>query len=195
MASLTNNVNRANVLLRWEDWVASYARAGLVWGTESKPFAEAPNDWFGGRRDSPPSLSAYSVQTLLGSSTSSVIVASVVRDALINMTTQWTHMKNMRARRYYNSQGTVSIQIDTTAKAYQPTSTRSSVAVYPTPSLGPIRGVPITRGAYYNNNGLEEYFERLRGQYITRRGQATDKEITVCHYSCHYSCHSSRGRR
>jgi len=195
MASLTNNVNRANVLLRWEDWVANYARSSLVWGTEAKPFAEAPNDWFGGRRDSPPSSSAYSSQTSLGSSTSSVIVASVVRTGLINMTSLWTHMKNMRARRYYNSQGTVSIQIDTTAKAYQPTSTRRSISVPAVPSLGPTRSGVITKGAYSNNTGLEEYFERLRGSYITRRNTATDKEITVCHYSCHYSCHSSRGRR
>ena len=197
MASLTNNVNRANVLLRWEDWVANYARRDLVWGTEEKPFAEAPDDWFGGRRDSPPRSGAYSYQTWLGSSTSSIIQATRVRTALIDMTTKWTHMKNMRARRYYNSQGTVSIQIDTTAKAYQPTSTRSAIAAPSVPSLGPREPNVITRGSTYwrYNNGLEEYFEKLRVRYVARREAATDKEITVCHYSCHYSCHTSRGRR
>lgn len=194
MVSLTNNVSRSNVRLRWQDYVAAAARSGIAWGYNRKPFSQAPNSWFGGNYNSPPSASAYASDNTVGSS-GGVITASTLRNGLVGATTNWTHLRNMNARRYYNRQGSNQLQYNSTQKAYQTTSVRATIATPSIPSSGPTAGGIIRIGSDGSNTGLEEYFSRLRSAYYTRRNQAVARYAYVCHYSCHYSCHSSRGRR
>lgn len=194
MVSLTNNVSRSNVRLRWQDYVAAAARSGIAWGYNRKPFSQAPNSWFGGNYNSPPAASSYASDNTIGSS-GGLITASTLRNGLVGATTNWTHLRNMNARRYFNRQGSNQLQYNSTQKAYQTTSVRATIATPSIPSSGPTAGGIITIGSDGSNTGLEEYFSRLRSAYYTRRDQAVARYAYVCHYSCHYSCHSSRGRR
>ena len=195
MVSLTNNVYNGNVVDRWEDYVADAARTGIQWGFNRKPFSQAPNSWFGGNYNSPPGRISYSSDNMVGNRYTT-ITASTVRNGLINATTNWTHLRNMRARRYYNSQGRNILQYDSTQKAYQTTGVRSAISAPSIPTNGPTNnGWLITRGSDSSNTGMEEYLARLRSAYYTRRDQAVSRISYVCHYSCHSSCHGSRGRR
>ena len=197
MASLDNNVNRANVWRRWEDWVAALAKISVTWGTNAKPFAEAPDAWFGGSTASLPATAAYSSEANLGDA-NGIITAATVRTGLIAATTDWTHMRNMRARRYYNYQGTAQSQQNLgPTKAYQPLANRQAISTPVIPTAGPSSGNLITEGASaaVNGTGMEEYFENCRNAYIAKRDVEFENSITVCHYSCHSSCHGSRGRR
>lgn len=190
MVSLTNNVRKSNVIDRWEDYVADEARGSLVWGLDAKPFASAPDDWFGGDIASPPAKDSY-VSDISGT----IINATTTRNTLVNGTTQWTHLRNMRAVQLFNSQGTQLLSFDQTEKTYQETGQRVDVTDPAVPTNGPSSIYLITIGSDANQTGIEHYFGRLRGAYRTIRDDATYREQTVCHYSCHYSCHSSRGRR
>jgi hypothetical protein len=195
MVSLTNNVFNGNVVDRWEDYVADAARSGIVWGRNRKPFSQMPNSYFGGNYNSPPSRSAYSSDGMVGNRYT-IIYASTTRNGLINATTNWTHLRLMRARRYYNSQGRWILQYNATRKAYQTTGVRVSISAPSIPTYGPTNnGWLITRGSDGSNTGMEEYLARLRSAYYTRQNQPYNRYVYVCHYSCHYSCHGSRGRR
>ena len=194
MVTLTNNVSRSNTRQRWEDYVADAARSGIAWGTNRKPFSQMPTSYFGGRYNAPPGRSSYASDNTLGSA-GGLITASTFRNGLIGATTNWTHLRLMRARRYYNSQGRQILQYNSTQKAYQPTYTRVAIAAPSIPTLGPNAGNLIYRGSDSSNTGVEEYFARLRSAYYTRANNPYNRYIYVCHYSCHYSCHSSRGRR
>lgn len=194
MVSLTNNVRRDNVRQRWEDYVADEARASVVWGLNRKPFGEAPNSWFGGNYNGLPARSSYASDNTIGSA-GGLITASTLRNGLISATTNWTHLRNMRALRYYNSQGTYYLQYDSTQKTYQTTSVRANIATPSIPTLGPTAGGLIYIGSDGSNTGLEEYFARLRDGYRNVRNSSVTRAAYVCHYSCHNNCHGSRGRR
>lgn len=190
MVSLTNNVRKSNVIDRWEDYVADDARGGLVWGLDAKPWSVAPDDWFGGDIASPPAKDSY-VSDISGT----VINATSTRNALVAGTTRWTHLRNMNAVRFFNSQGSLQEVYNETEKAYQPTDQRVDVTDPAVPTNGPSPIYLITIGSDSNQTGIEHYFARLRGAYRTIRDTAVYREQAVCHYSCHYSCHGSRGRR
>ena len=198
MVSLTGNVSRLNVRQRWEDYVAADARSGIVYSTTSKPFAEMPNDRFGGAGTALPSVSSYLSVDNIGSS-GGTITASTLRTGMVNGTSAWTHLRNMRARRYFNSQGSAQLQIDVTNKAYMPNSGtyngQGTVTAPSVPTNGPTAGNTITVGSASANTGMEEYLDLMRAAYRAVRDTAVTRDITTCHYSCHYSCHSSRGRR
>lgn len=194
MATLSNPITRSNTRSRWEDYVAAAARAGIVWGRNRKPFSQMPTSYFGGNYNSPPSTSAYASDNTLGSS-GGLITASTFRNGLVGATTNWTHMRLMRARRYYNRQGSWQLQYNSTQKAYCLTSDRVAIAAPSIPTLGPTAGGLIYAGSNAANTGVEEYFARLRSAYYARRDNPRNRYVYVCHYSCHYSCHGSRGRR
>lgn len=196
MVSLTNNVRNSNVVDRWEDYVADAARTGVSWGLNRKPFSQAPDSWFGGNYNGLPARTAYSSDNMVGD-TGTIITASTLRDGLIAATSNWTHLRNMRARRYYNSQGRNILQYDNTAKAYQTTGERLTIASPGIPVNGPTNNPSylITIGSNSSNTGLEEYLAQLREAYYVIRDNTVDRISYVCHYSCHYSCHGSRGRR
>jgi len=193
MVSLNNNVRKSNVIDRWEDYVADDARGGLVWGLDAKPFSTAPDDWFGGDIASPPAKDSYVSDSNISGT---LIEATATRNALVTGTTQWTHLRNMRAVQLFNSQGTQQGTFDDTQKAYQETGQRVDVTDPAIPPQGPSNnGNLITIGSDSAQTGMEHYLARLRGAYRTIRDDAVYREQTVCHYSCHYSCHGSRGRR
>lgn len=195
MVSLTDNVFNGNVVDRWEDYVAVAARSGVAWGTNAKPFSQMPTSYFGGATNNLPAVNAYSADNMVGDRYT-VITASTVRTGLINATTNWTHLRLMRARRWYNSQGRYLLQYDSTQKAYQTTGVRVAIAAPSIPTNGPNNnGWLITRGSDASNTGMEEYLARLRSAYYTRQNSSVLRDVYVCHYSCHYSCHGSRGRR
>ena len=194
MVSLTNNIRRANTRERWQDYVAAAARSGIAWGYNRKPFSQMSNSYFGGNYNSPPGASSYASDNTIGSS-GGLITASTLRNGLIGATTNWTHLRLMRARRYYNSQGTYYLQYNSTQKAYQTTSVRVAIAAPSIPSNGPNAGNIIYIGSDGGNWGTEEYFSRLRNAYYDRANNPYNRYVYVCHYSCHYSCHGSRGRR
>ena len=198
MVSLVNNVGRANVRQRWEDYVAADARSGVAWGTTSKPFAEMPDDRFGGAIGSIPGVTSYLADDNIGSA-GGTITASTLRTGMVNGASAWTHLRNMRARRYFNSQGNSQLQIDTTNKAFMPNSGtyngQGTVTAPTVPTAGPTTGNTITIGSASGNTGMEEYLDLMRAAYRAVRDTAVIRDITTCHYSCHYSCHGSRGRR
>jgi len=191
MVSLTNNISRSNVRKRWQDYVAADAKASVSWGTNSKPFSEMPNDRFGGSTASLPSSTGYMSDNDLGSS-GGTITASTVRTGMVTGATDWTHMRNMRARRYFDNNGTSELQIDSTAKAYQPTSgtynARSSVSA-------PGYSSTVNSGRTISSSEMESYLSSVRTAYRNVRDSALTRDIDTCHYSCHYDCHTSRGRR
>ena len=195
MVSLTNNVYNGNVVDRWEDYVAEAARSGIAWGYNRKQFSQMSNSYFGGNYNSPPGRASYSSDTMVGNRYTT-IVASTVRNGLVNASRNWTHLRLMRARRYYNSQGRWVLQYNSTQKAYQTTGVRTNVSAPSIPTNGPLNnGWLITRGSDSSNTGMEEWLARLRSNYYGIKNSPVNRYVYVCHYSCHYSCHSSRGRR
>ena len=107
MVSLTNPVNLANVVLRFEDIVAADARGSIVYHTGGRHFPQAPSQFYGGGSlfggTSGPPANSYLSSANLGS-TGGTITASTVRSAMISATSSWTHLRNAIGRYYLQNQ-------------------------------------------------------------------------------------------
>jgi hypothetical protein len=197
MAALTNNINKANVASRYGDYVAAAANANIVWGTNSKPFAEMPTATFGGDTNG-------KANTLQGRLTTTLIEATAFRNATVAETNQYSRIRLLRARLFVaggggntGSRPSPGYIYDLTRKSHLNSGYEQNAG---TPNtnfiLPPVAGVVITIGTSATPDvGVEEWFDRLRAGYNTASNNTVTIQIDVCHASCHSSCHGSRGRR
>lgn len=188
MATLTNPVNKQNIVDRFADFVVGTANSGISWGTNALPFPEMPTTYFGGTTSGKP----------IGISGNSIggtgITASNIRSVLESETYYYTNIRLLTARLNVTGDGgntgsrpTAGIVFDQTAKAHLNGNYRSSI---PTPNTA-----NVVAGQVIRATNLETYFSNLRSSYNAVRDTAVTIQIDVCHASCHNSCHSSRGRR
>lgn len=188
MATLTNPINKQNIVDRFADYVVADANGSIVWGTNSKPFSEMPNSEFGG------TTSGRGISINGNSITGSTITASIIRSVLEAETTTYTNMRNMRARLNVTGGGgnagsrpTAGIIYDQTRKAHLATARRSTVSG--TANAG------VTTGTVASVSNLQAFFTNLRTAYRAKETSAYTKTVSVCHANCHHNCHSNRGRR
>lgn len=192
MATLTEPIQRQNIVDRFADYVRDTANAGISWGTGAHPFTEWTDTalWGGGTGGKGIEIDGNSIQTNQWDE----LTAQNIYDTLITETYRYTRIRNMRAVLFVDGAGgntgsrpTAGIVYDTTAVAnmngnYLQTVTAARDDVY--------AGNIITSG------GLEVMMANMRGAYNTARAvNAGTWQVNVCHASCHSSCHSSRGRR
>lgn len=188
MATLTNPVNKQNIIDRFADYVVATANAGISWGTNALPFVEMPTNVFGG------TTSGKSIGVAGTSITDTNITAATIRAVLEGETVSYTNIRNLRA--VLNVTGTggnigsrpvAGVVFDNTAKAYLNTGYQAA--------LPPVNNAGVASGNVISFANLETYFAGLQTAYQSVRDSAAFVQVDVCHASCHSSCHSSRGRR
>lgn len=192
-------VKRLTIIQRTIEELNGVALPGITWGTNNKPFPEAPDSWFQGRTDWS-GLDPVAVDANYGAL--GVIEASGLTEAIRNITQYYTRVRNMRCIRTISGDG------GNKANAGSPyTSTASNVdltritftkdGAQPTiiSNYFDIQSTyPISRGNLNNFIlGMSQRYQILRSNILGDDG--TSYKVTVCHASCHTSCHSSRGRR
>ena len=186
--AITGNITKASIVNRFEDLVTDVAKSSIVWGTNSKPFTEMPNDRYGGRTDA-------SFISITGASISGdTITASTIRTVLETEAALYTNIRQQRAILFVTGGGgntgsrpTAGTVFDTTNVAHLDTGNRAS--------LGSISSTGVITGDTIDDATLETYFGRIAAAYNAVRGSTITDQIDVCHASCHSSCHGSRGRR
>ena len=188
MATLTNPIRTQNIVDRFADYVTATASSGISWGTNSVPFGEFPTSYFGGTTSGRPiGISGSSIG-------SGVITAGNIYNTLVNETSAYTSIRNLRALLFVDGGGgntgsrpTPGYVYDATAVAYMNSNYLQSV------------GSPADAGVRSGNpasaSGLESFFDNLRSSYNNARASTVTVQINVCHASCHSSCHGSRSRR
>jgi len=181
MAVLSSNVNKQNIVNRFVDYTTATANSGISWGTNSIPFAEFNGAEFGG--DTSGLFVGISGDNLPDAN----IVASSIYNVLLSETNAYSHIRNLRAVRTYQTEGTVDINWDGTAVAYMNTGYLQSLG---SPSdAGVVSAANITAG------GMEAFFDTLRAGYNSVRGNTVTITVATCHSNHSNTCHLSRGRR
>lgn len=191
MATLTNPINKQNVVDRFADYVVATANAGISWGTNATPpyFSTA---YFGG------TTGGKAIETSGGNLTDTNVTAATIYNVLVAETQRYSNIRNLRALVNVTGAGgntplgpegpaAPGIIYDVTAKAYMSTAYRQA-------TISPANaGVASTRVAAAAN--LESFYNNLRTTYSTYRNTTVTIQVNVCHSSCHSSCHANRGRR
>ena len=190
MVALTSPVNAQNVVDRFTDYVVSTANSGISWGSNSKPFPEMPDGYFGGAT----SGRAIGVS---GASFPNPITALTIYNTLNNETYNYFYIRNMRALRFvtgtggntpngpFRPGGSGGYNYDSTAVAYNnDRNPRTNAGLF-----------GVASGEAIKSTNLESFLNDCRAQYNSARGNTKTVQIDVCHASCHSSCHGSRGRR
>ena len=193
MATLNNPIENQNIIDRFADYVVATANSGIVWGTNTVPFPEMPTANFGG------STGGRTI-SIAGSSIGAdgtTITASTIYNTLVAQTNAYTSIRNMRAILFVLSSGaspwntgtrpTPGVIFDSTQKSFLDASQLQSV--------GSPSNQGVASGQIIDDGNLENFFNELRTQYLSRVGNTVTIQIDVCHASCHSSCHNSRGRR
>lgn len=188
MATLTNPVNKQNLVDRFSDFVVATANAGIAWGTDAIPFPELPASTFGG------TTAGRAIGISGATIGDTTITAETIRAVLETETATYTNIRNLRAILYVTGTGgntgtrpTAGYVFDKTAKSNLNTGYRSA--------LPAVDAAGVTSGNTVSAVNLETYFSNLQAAYASVRDTASQIRIDVCHASCHSSCHSSRGRR
>lgn len=175
MAVLTNPISAGNILSRFEDYVQQAANAGVVWGTNNKPFPEFPDGYFGG--------TTGGKTTEATGFNSEVVTADDIFNTLLAETVKYTRLRNLRAIKNMAGQGVI---YDATAKAHLNSSYDLSVSTTQT----------VSSGQEISSTGLEAQLDAFRTAYnAAAQSNTVTVQIDVCHSSCHNSCHGSRSRR
>jgi hypothetical protein len=189
MATLTSPVRTQNIVDRFADYVTATAASGISWGTNAKPFAEMPDSTFGG------TTSGRSIGISGGNIGSGLITASNIYNTLVNETTQYTSIRNLRAilnvlgdgGNLGTRPGQLGYIYDQTAVAYMNTNYLQSI--------GSPGNAGVASGNVISTVNLESFFNTLRNSYNSARATTATVQVDVCHSSCHSACHSSRSRR
>lgn len=197
MATLTNPINKQNVVDRFADYVVATANAGISWGTNNTPpyFSTA---YFGG------TTGGKAIETSGGNLTDANVTAATIYNVLVAETQRYSNIRNLRALVFVTGAGNTvgtgdrtdlgpvvgqgpGYIYDVTAKAYLSTAYRQA-------TISPANaGVASTRVVVAAN--LESFYNNLRSTYSTYGNTTQTIQVDVCHASCHSSCHSNRGRR
>lgn len=187
-------VRKLTILQRTVEELNGVAIAGISWGTNKKPFPEAPDSWFDGRTDwagLDPSAISWP---------NTLIEASDLTEKIRQITQYYTRIRNMRCVRvvtgdggnrsagggYTSTASNVDLTKITHTKESQPTIISNYFDIQSTTA--------ISRGNLNNFIlGMSQRYQILRPNILGDGG--TEYRVAVCHASCHSSCHSSRGRR
>jgi hypothetical protein len=180
MVSLTNPINRQNIVNRFADYVQATANASIVWGTNALPFTGmAQPQIFGGP------TSGKSIE-ISGSNLGTQINANVIYDTLIAETTRYTRIRNVKVTRFVTG--------DIGGETFNQTAVAHLTSAYQA-STSAVRGTVVSQGLV-QTTPLEALFNNMRASYnAVRAVSAGTFTTTVCHASCHASCHGSRARR
>lgn len=188
MATLTNPIRTQNIVDRFADYVTATASSGISWGTNAYPFPEFDGNYFGG------STSGRPIGISGGNIGSGLIVASNIYNTLVNETSAYTSIRNLRALLFVDGGGgntgsrpTPGYVFDQTAVAYMNGSYLQSI--------GSPGNAGVAAGVTASDENLESFFNNLRNSYNSARSSTVTVQINVCHASCHSSCHGSRSRR
>jgi hypothetical protein len=190
MVTLTSPVTPQNIVDRFADFVLATANAGIVWGTNTLPFAEMPDATYAGTTSG---TSVTATGATIGT-TGDTITAATIRSVLETETALYTNIRQQRAVLNVTGDGgntgtrpTPGIIFDDTQVAHLDTSNRAAI--------GAVADANVTTGQTVDDTNLETYFTNLTAAYTAIRTTTVTTQIDVCHASCHSSCHSSRGRR
>lgn len=180
MVTLTNPINRQNIVDRFADYVVATANTGIAWGTGSPPFPQWDrNDIFGG------TISGKNIQ-VSGTNLGTRIGADAIYNTLIAETRRYGRIRLITAQRFItgNVGGT---NFNETAVAHLTSSFDQS---------GDVARGTVVQNAKISSGALETLFNNMRSGYNTLRVNNAGTFVTsVCHASCHSSCHQSRSRR
>ena len=186
--AITGDITKQSIVDRFKAYVTNTANAGIVRGTNSKPFTEMPNNRYGG------TTAGDSINITGASISGSIITASTIRSVLQTEAAKYTNIRKQRAILTVTGPGgntgsrpTAGNVSDSTNVAHLDTGNRAS--------LGSISSSGVTSGDVIDDATLESYFTRIKNAYNTVRNSTITDTISVCHASCHSSCHGSRGRR
>ena len=186
--AITGDITKQSIVDRFKAYVTNTANAGIVRGTNSKPFTEMPNNRYGG------TTAGDSINITGASISGSIITASTIRSVLQTEAAKYTNIRKQRAILSVTGPGgntgsrpTAGNVSDSTNVAHLDTGNRAS--------LGSISSSGVTSGDVIDDATLEAYFLRIRNAYNAVRNSTITDTISVCHASCHSSCHGSRGRR
>lgn len=202
MATLTNPINKQNIVDRFADYVVATANAGISWGTNNTP--PYFNTTYLGFEPFGGDTSGKAIETSGGSITDTNVTAATIYNVLVAETQRYSNIRNLRALVNVTGAGNTvgtgtridlgpivgsnpGIVYDVTAKAYMSTAYRQA-------TISPANaGVASTRVAAAAN--LESFYNNLRTTYSTYGNTTVTIQVNVCHSSCHTSCHANRGRR
>jgi hypothetical protein len=190
MATLNNPINPQNIVDRFADYVVSTANAGIVWGTNVSPFPEFNTAEFGG------TTSGKSIG-ISGSNINAVgdtITAVNIYNALVNETSAFSNIRNLRALLFVEGDGGNTGSRPTPGYVYDNTQVAYLNSSY-LQSVGSPDAAGVSSGNTATSSGLETFFANLQSAYNTARATTQTIQVNVCHASCHSSCHGSRGRR
>lgn len=198
MATLSNPINKANLLARFDDYVTSVANAGITWGTNNIPR-------FTGTQG--PAVDVVS-SSVFGGTTAGrsravgegdlidPVTAANIHNTLLLETQQFTAIRNMNFKLNITSSGfspyntgtynTPGIIYDATAVAYM-----NYVQAMDSPGDG-----GVAAGNTITVDRMQTLFSLLQTAYNAKRALTDVVTTSICHASCHTSCHSSgRSRR
>ena len=186
--AITGDITKQSIVDRFKAYVTNTANAGIVRGTNSKPFTEMPNARYGG------TTAGDSINITGASISGDTITAATIRSVLQTEAALYTNIRNQRAILNVTGPGgntgsrpTAGVVSDSTNVAHLDTGNRAS--------LGSISSTGVITGDTIDDATLETYFGRIAAAYNAVRGSTITDQIDVCHASCHSSCHGSRGRR
>ena len=186
--AITGDITKQSIVDRFKAYVTNTANAGIVRGTNSKPFTEMPNNRYGG------TTAGDSINITGASISGDTITAATIRSVLETEAALYTNIRNQRAILNVTGPGgntgsrpTAGVVSDSTNVAHLDTGNRAS--------LGSISSTGVITGDTIDDATLEAYFGRIAAAYNAVRGSTITDTISVCHASCHSSCHGSRGRR
>jgi hypothetical protein len=206
--SLLNPISRAGLATRFNQIVTSEVNSQIQYSVNSKPFPEAPNDWF-----SSTSSVADTPSTALGNTSNFVITPNDVTSVFIEATRQMTRVRNASmsvsvvvtgGAPWNQSAGPRGVGYNVTRTGITNLSPSNIVG------LGNVNSADIASGNIISRNGLDAtptinpnfgfvlpsgFFQNLYDRWEARSFTTVTLSTTVCHASCHGSCHGSRGRR
>ena len=189
-------VRKLTIIQRAIEELNGVALPGITWGTNAKPFPEAPDYWFAGRTD-------WGGLDPIGQNnafTDVTIEASNLTEKIRQMTQYYTRIRNMRCVRVITGGGgntpagpypNTTYNVDQTKIAFtadgqQPTIISNYFDIQ--------SSYLISRGNLNNFIlGMSQRYQILRPNILGDDG--TTYNVSVCHTNCHSICHSSRGRR
>lgn len=197
MATLTNPINKQNIVDRFADYVVATGNSGISWGTNATPPYFATS-YFGGDTNGKP------IEIAAANITDANVTAATIYNVLVAETQRYSNIRNLRALVFVTGAGNTAgtgtridagpvvgagpgYIYDQTAKAYLSTAYRQATI---SPANAGVAASQVARGA-----NLETFYNNLRTTYGTYRDTTATIQVDVCHASCHSSCHSNRGRR
>jgi len=188
MATLTGDVDKQNIVDRYEDFVTTTANAGIIWGTDALPFVEMSSAEFDG------TTSGRNIVATGPDLAGPDIDASSIVSVLVAESVLYTNIRKCQAILFVTGEGgntgsrpVAGIIFDDTQVSHLATGYRQSITTGGDPEVQSM--VDATAA------GLETFFTNLQTEYNTRRNTTETIQTNVCHAACHSSCHGARGRR